>query len=509
MIEDPRIDRKFEPLRTKGFVCLVDPAWRDSLQPLLNLADPREWTEDWVEVKKSTVRTILRGTIPSPETHGPEAHPVEVHLKLFRAVRLADRARDALTGSRSARELRNLDTARSLGLPCIRPLAAGTYSGSFGSRSILLTLTEPGEPLPRGPLTAADAAAAGALLRRAHDAGLHARDLHPGNLLRREDGTIVLLDLTSAAFADPLEPHERARALAFFCLDLDGNVRDPAARPLVAAYDATPDILTAAVTTARRLRNRAVSAFGRRAFRPCRTTVVEHAPRKARDFLHVPAEDLWPQGRHVLDKLDTLTPIKSGRRGAVYLTDDLAIKKRSAAAACRLFESAYWLAFAGVPTPTPVALRTFKKVGVVATRRLHRVSLLEDLQNRLADDDAALLDCAAEFGASVGRLHSFGLRNRDMKFENLIRDPDANRIVMVDLDGVRRRVPGDNRGRASDLGRLLAAFNHADRPGGQPVVDAFLRAYVRTCRRLLRPVRHRRHVLEQADVGAREWAAAH
>ena len=42
---------------------------------------------------------------------------------------------------------------------------------------------------------------------------------------RRGPSELVLLDLTSAALANPLELDERARALAFFCLDLDGNVQ--------------------------------------------------------------------------------------------------------------------------------------------------------------------------------------------------------------------------------------------------------------------------------------------
>ena len=96
-----------------------------------------------------------------------------------------------------------------------------------------------------------------------------------------------------------------------------------------------------------------------------------------------------------------------------------------------------------------------------------------------------------------------------MKFENLIRDPATQQIYIVDLDGVRRQVPGDNRGRASDLGRLLAAFRHAGSPGDHSVIRSFLRAYVRTCKRLLMPITHRGNTLRQAEANARSWASTH
>ena len=82
-------------------------------------ASPEDWTA-WTEIKRSTVRTIFTGEIV-----GPDGTKVSVHLKLFRAVRLSDRARDAVSGSRSAREFNNLRAALERGLPCVQPLAAG------------------------------------------------------------------------------------------------------------------------------------------------------------------------------------------------------------------------------------------------------------------------------------------------------------------------------------------------------------------------------------------------
>lgn len=310
---------------------------------------------------------------------------------------------------------------------------------------------------------------------------------------------MVLVDLTNVVLAERLGSKDRGRALAFFCLDLDAGVEDPAARPLLEAYGVEPAILDAAHQSNRRLRHRALSSFGRRAFRPCKTTTVERPKRCPRVYLHTDARALWDQARLVIDSLADLDPIKSGRRGAVYLQDELAIKVRSAAAARRLFESAYWLHFAGVPTPMPVALQTFRSIGTIAVQRLAWPNLLEELPTLSSQET---LVAARSLGESVGRLHSFGLRNRDLKFENLVRDPKSGTVYMVDLDGVKRRLPTDSRGRASDLGRLLAAFWQADQPGGEAVIREFLRCYVRTCRRLLYPVPHRTHVLEQARIRA-------
>ena len=501
MIEDPTELGKVENLRTDQFRCWLDAEWRDALQPLCEAADPSEWS-DWTQVKKSTVRSVYRG-----ELTGPSGTSVAVHLKLFRAVRLSDRARDAVTGSRSEREFRNLTRASARDLPCVKPLAAGSHFGTWGSRSFLLTQTEPGSPLGRGPLPADVARSAGRLLALAHDAGLHARDLHPGNLLLRPDGEILLLDLTSAYLGEPLDREERGRALAYFCLDLDGNVRDPAARPLLHAYETDDETLDCALKAGRRLRNRALSAFGRRAFRACRTTTLERVPRKPRFCLHNPAQVHWNAARETLENLTSLTPMKTGRRGSIYVEGNLMIKERTAAAARRCFESSYWLQFARVPSPMPVALSTFMSRGTFVAERLPYPNLLEDLKSDL--DTSTLRLSAAHLGNSIGRLHSFGLRNRDLKFENLVRDPTTQVVYTVDLDGVRRRLPNDNRGRIADLGRLLAAFRASNSPGGHEVIRTFLRSYIRTCRRLLYPVTHLRHVLKQTESKAGQWAAAH
>jgi tRNA A-37 threonylcarbamoyl transferase component Bud32 len=425
-------------------------------------------------------------------------------VKLYRPVRLSDRARDALDGSRGVRELENLREARSRGVPVVRPLAAGRCAGEYGTRSFLVTETVPGAPLPKTGWTAAEAAAAGALLRRAHDAGLHARDLHPGNLLLGAAGA-WLCDLTDVVLANALEDEQRARALAAFCLALDGLADDKAARPLLAAYGASDALRADATRRGRRLRNRALTAFGRRATRACRHTVVESDDR-AHTFWHAPAgEDLRAAVRRFVTGGPSAAPVKSGRRGAVWLEQTLAVKERPAAAARKLFRAAYWLAAAGTPTATPVALRLARGRGLVFFRRFANPDLRTELRAGALDDEARRA-AAHRLGLAIGRMHAFGLRARDLKLDNLVREPGGG-VALVDLDGLRRHRPFDARGQGRDLGRLLAGYRDAAGDVDPRVVSAFVRGYHRSrlCLRLTTP----RHLFVHSAARAAEWLRTH
>ncbi|MCC6671040.1 MAG: hypothetical protein IT458_08265 [Planctomycetes bacterium] len=486
-----------------GGACTAEvvAAVRPWLADALAHGDPSTWP-GFTTVKHSTVRTTLRGAL-----HDPAGHPLAVHVKLYRAVRLSDRARDALGGARAAREFANLRAARARGLPAVRPLAHGVARGSFGSRSFLVTATVPESlPLARGPLRQAQAACAGSLLRTLHDAGLHAGDLHPGNLLATPEGELLLVDLTSARFAQPLDLAQRAHALAFFCLDLDGNVRDPAAAPLVAAYRASPALLARALALGRRLRRRAMLAFGRRAGRTCAHTALEHERGGVTWAWHRPAQDAHAEARAFLAALPP--PLRQGRRGAVHLHEHLVAKEREAAKARALFTAHYLLEFCGVPAPQPVCVRTAGGRGVAVARRVAG----EDLAARLAANTlpaGCFPRLAADLGRSLGRMHAHGLRHRDLKFENLVPDAAGQRLWIVDLEGVRPRLPLDPRGEAADLGRVLAAWRAAGGPGGRRVLAAFERAYRLALRCLNHPVPHRRHLRRSTEARARAWASAH
>ena len=469
----------------------VDAEREPWLAAKLRLGDPGVWP-GMRAVKQSSVRTILAGD--------------GVHVKLFRAVRLSDRARDALSGSRADKELDNLCVARARGIACVRPIAAVTMQGSLGARSFLITETAPGNALPRGPLPEELAARVGAFLRDAHDRGLHALDLHSGNLLLNGNPgntTLVLLDLTSASLGTPLEAHERARALAFFCQDLDGGVFDPAAAPLLLAYRASDWVRQRAWKHGEVQRRHALDSYGRRALRACKETQVEHPRRGPSWFLHLPAQELHEAARALIANEAELPPLKSGRRGSVHADGPLVCKTRPAAAAKRLFVAAYWLAFAKVPHPLPVLLRLQRGQGHVVTERLPWPTLAGE---RLAARDVLL--CARSLGESLGRMHALGLRNRDLKLDNLVFDPTAGRVQCIDLDGIKRKDPKDTRGQAHDLGRLLAAFRAAGSPANLRALAAFRRSYsaALACLSRTRPTTHLwRLTASRADA----WATAH
>lgn len=477
--------------------CVASAADAPWVEDAVRAAPPAAWP-DFDTVKTSTVRSVRSGVL-----HGANGD-LPVHLKLFRPARLADRARDALRGARALREFHNLREAAARGLPCVTPVAAGVHAADDGSRSFLLTRTEPGVALRRGPLPGDVARRAGELLRAAHDAGLHAGDLHPGNLLQRPDGSLLLLDLTSAAFAQPLDDEARARALAFFCLDLDGSVLDPAARPLVEAYGTSDYLQRRAAQHGRRLRGRALIAFGRRATRACHHTTVAQQGR-GRLYLHRPAAALHAAALAVLEQPPA--PVKSGRRGSVHLGDGVVLKERTAAAARRLFRAAYLLQFAGVPCPRPVALRLLRDRGAVVFERLPGLDLRHEIDSG-ALGATELRRCARSLGNSLGRLHAHGLRNRDLKFDNLVRDAATGTVAIVDLDGVRRKDACDRRRRCADLGRLLAAFHAAGAPDRLAVLASFRRGYNRATQCLL-DNKLRRHHRRPIEARASAWASAH
>jgi tRNA A-37 threonylcarbamoyl transferase component Bud32 len=397
-----------------------------------------------------------------------------------------------------------------MGLPVVEALASGAAADRGQMRSFVVTRTVDAA----SPFTFATPPPVqqrvGALLRDVHDRGLDLRDLHPGNLLVATDGTPWLLDLTSLRQAGTLSLPRRAAAMALFCHELDGGALDPAARELLAGYRQAGSELPAAfahelMLATHRWRAHGLVAFGRRCSRSCRhTEVAGHRRGQARWFWHLSPDE--PARRVACTSWSATSPppLRSGRRGAVWLSGDLVVKQRDRGAARTLWRAAYWLLFAQVATALPVALCLATGRGLVFAQRIQGLTLAEVLAAGPVDAGAL----ARSLGTNVGRLHAHGLRNRDLKFDNLVLDPRRHEVCMVDLDGVRRSRGDDTRGLGADLGRLLAAFTAAGAPGGTATVRSFLGAYLRAHRRLLRrPAWHR--IRRHAERRAREWASAH
>ncbi|HEX5054796.1 MAG TPA: lipopolysaccharide kinase InaA family protein [Planctomycetota bacterium] len=472
--------------------------------------DVGEWDRHgFVRTKERTVRSVLAG----------ELGDVPVHIKVFRADTLADRTRDRLRGPQGEREAANLVRAAAMGLPTVEPLACGTAVDGELLRSFLVTRTvASGRPFTFSAATRAQRRA-GALLRRMHDHGWLPGDLHPGNLLVDAHDEPWLLDLTSVQHAGEPGVRRRAAALAFFCHDLDAGALDPAAHELLAAYVTAgagpsmaldPALHRELRLATKRWRARALPAFGRRCTRNCRHTEVP--PRRRglpRWHWHLDGggDQATLRARCAALADAPGVPDKTGRRGSVWLLPDLVVKERDAGTARRLWQSSYWLLFARVAAAPPIALRLHGGRGLVFAARVAEQSLGAELAaGRL--DARAVERAAASLGRNVARLHAHGLGNRDLKLDNLVRDPDSGEVCMVDLDGISRGSATDTRGRGRDLGRLLAAFRAAGEPGGAMTMRTFLRHYLRASRRLLHEPELQR-VLLRAQQRAGQWASAH
>ncbi len=487
-----------------GAALTASPEIADALGALLE-HDVGAWQRRGLEEqKRRSVRRVFKGALDD----------VAVYVKVFRADTIAAKARDALRRRhKGAREAQHLLQARDLGLPAVEPLAFGLAREGESLCSFLVTRGVDAAPLEL-PCGAGRAGDVGRLLRRVHDCGLLPGDLHPGNVLVGGGDGPTLCDLTSMQRTGEVSMRRRAEGLAFFCNPIDGGPLDPALRALLRGYLAAgpmPEGFTAELArAARRLRVTALRSFGRRSSRPCRHTEV--APRRRatpRWTWHLGGGGTDPTTRAALEAFvpEQLEPRRSGRRGGVWLAEGFAVKEREAGRAQKLWLAHYWLLFAQVPTATPMALCVHAGRGRVFTRRIDGPDLAAEVASRALDDEA-VARCARALGRAVGRLHAHGLRNRDLKFDNLVRVPGTHEVAMVDLDGVTLHGTSDTRGCGRDLGRLLAAWQNASAPGGAQTPRRFVYAYVRTRRRLLQQPPMNR-ILTAAERRAGEWRASH
>ena len=489
---------------SNGATADVSPEVADALQELLQ-HDVAEWTNHGFEqIKMRTVRRGFRGQLGG----------IAVHIKVFRADTIALKAKNALRTDKAEREANHLNKARELGLPCVEALGHGVAIEGDHRQSFLVTRSVESSDFAF-PAPADVASATGKLMRRVHDAGIEPLDLHPGNVLVTSQGEPLLCDLTSLRHAGELSVRRRAAGLAFFCNPIDGGPLDALTRDFRRGYEAAgaamPEGFEGELARAtRQLRASALKSFGRRSMRSCKHTDAESRRRATPWFFWHLADDganraLKSTCREFTG--DGLQPRRTGRRGSVWLTDTMAIKERDAGKARKLWLASYWLLFAAVPIATPVAMCLLGGRGKVFVRRLAN----DDLATELARgplDEQAIARSARALGHSIGRMHGHGLRNRDLKFDNLVRDPASGVLAMVDLDGVTHHSAEETRGCGRDLGRLLAAFRNANSPGGEATITRFLRAYVRARRRMLQNPPMKR-ILKRAESRAGEWAASH
>ncbi|MEN8162264.1 MAG: lipopolysaccharide kinase InaA family protein, partial [Myxococcota bacterium] len=191
-------------------VHLEEPSLAAALEPILEVLARGERPPGAVPIKRSRAREVFRLELATGESVYGKRDRIE---------------RDGFAGLRwrrppARREYANLKAVREAGFPAVEPLALAECQGPRGRELWLFTRALDGaHPLGRrlregGTGIAAERLAeAAALARRLHEAGFWHRDLHPGNLLVRDDG-LHLVDLQKLrAPPFPLPLRLRARDL--------------------------------------------------------------------------------------------------------------------------------------------------------------------------------------------------------------------------------------------------------------------------------------------------------
>jgi hypothetical protein len=189
---------------------LGEPSLAAALEPTLEVLARGERPPGAVPVKRTRAREVFRLELANGEA---------VYGKMDRI------ERDGFAGLRwrrppARREYANLMALRTAGFPAVEPLALAECHGPRGRELWLFTrAVEGAHPLGKrlregGTGIAAERLAeAAALARRLHEARFWHRDLHPGNLLVRDDG-LHLVDLQKLrALPFPLPLRLRARDL--------------------------------------------------------------------------------------------------------------------------------------------------------------------------------------------------------------------------------------------------------------------------------------------------------
>lgn len=460
-----------------------------------------------------------------------------------------ERVRALWLRSRVRVEFRNLREARARGLPCPQPLGY-VIEQALSPRTGFVVLEDLGQGSSVDRIMALPSvhrsartdlmAACGALLARALDAGLDQRDLHLGNVWRRDDGALFLLDLHAARLHDrPVRldgAQTRTLALSLPWPE-DSEARETLFRSL--GCTVTPGQLA-------RWRRKHLDRRLRRALRPSgdfralRDEASRGPETWARIRRRLEGRALDWSSAEICARLAAGTTIKDGRRGRVVRASiddvDVVAKSRPEARAIELWISAEALALRRLPhAPALACLRVADRHEAdryeadrnegdrheaearwIVSRQVDGVDPSRDHARQL---EGSANEIAVDFGRFLGRLHATGWRCRDPRLDNFV-VVGGRHLALVDLDGVaplprlRRRSA-----MAGDLGRALAWLRHQS-PGWVRDRAAVLagRAYVgwlRERRRLesdanfVADVASRRRFLGTIELRCEKWQSRH
>jgi len=455
----------------------------------------------WIEHPGATLREL-----PSRKVFRAKIAGRPVVIKLFTPRKLRHWLR-----SYAGAEANNAIAVRERGVDVVEPLA---HARLPDGRQVLVLREVTGastlkELVLSGALTGRArhvlARQMGVLFARMHNAGIQHRGPHAGNVLVKPDLTLLLADARDLRLGDYLSSAGRAKSLAVFGLFFltHATLRDMLL--FWGAYGRTSGFEPGELE---RLRGMVVDRFpdafrrlaGRRARKvrrlgrpvkagPFRGFATDALPREAVARIAERAAGIGKEnGADLLKRSPTACTFRhEGEYVAkLYLPKKATRPLRDlfcGTRADRAVEAAEALRHRGLMGPEVLAVL---RDGAIPTRSLlvmRKVAGAVPLEQALEHASPRAARAIAEaLGRTLRRMHDWGLRQRDLKKDNLLCRTDTARpeFVFLDLDGVSqtRNGPLDWGRRAKDLGTLAGSLLDRHRvPTGLRLraLDAYLK----------------------------------
>ncbi len=455
--------------------------------------------EDWITHEGEELRSL-----PGRRVFRARAGGVPVVVKEFTPRGLRDRLR-----SRARVEAAAARRVADRGLPVVEPLALMRLADGRerlflreveGARSVQEIFEEGRSPAGERHRLACRL---GRLVACIHAARIRHRDLHADNILVRPDGELVLVDASCMRTAAFMSRWRKTRSLARFVVFFLERTNRVQRYLFLREYVAASSLGAEALGTLERRVREGLPA----AFHYLTRKRTESARRHAMRFHYNGFRGLAfaPIDPGMLERITALglrpdpgpDALSAGRTSRNYHVGDPVVgeymvkvygasKRRKWLLNCfrgdrpeRAVRRAMALQKRGIPSAPVVAIAHgpgFRPRRILVLRWLGSAEPLHHVvRQRPPSESRALVRRAAH---TLRRMHDRGCRHRDLKWDNVLIDPDG-RLVLLDVDGVyeSRFGPARERGRARDLARLEASVSgFCIAPRGLRL--RFLQAYV-------------------------------
>jgi tRNA A-37 threonylcarbamoyl transferase component Bud32 len=377
--------------------------------------------------------------------------------------------------SQARQEWRLAEDLAARGIPIVRHVALGERWSAMGlQESILVTEEFDGVPANEAP-----AEVYGALMEfigRMAAAGVVQRDLHPANLLVRQQPIEVrLVDLHGTFLVTDNSTFEREANRDLMLALLRVSVPIPVSQNVE--------------WFSRELRKRALR---KRSARCLKVNRDFSRKRFGTWKWHVRTAAVTADVEKLLCNPDAFIenarPLKAGRSSTVAAANGLVLKRYNFKKPLNLvkdlfrgsrgqrgFRKAYHLEICGIATPRVIATTDRRVCGLPARSYV----LMEEVPHAI---DAGKWQgdgrrAARALGDLLGRLHDEGFTHRDLKETNVLFDA-AGTPHLIDLDGLKFPFSFEAEEAASNLRRLAGGLSAAGKLT-RPNVLAFLLAYCR------------------------------